>query len=467
MLIVTLPDNFQNERKWICDVVFREFLGQTVDLQFSAVSSPDLTLRDQPGGLRLSDCFFTQARRHWLKPESLPAGPLRTVTCEQLGGLETDVDLPLPLLFSEVLDGQPVYSHDENVAHLTVDVLGSAFFMLSRYEEVARPQEDAHQRFPASASLAAKAGFLDRPIVDEYVEILWAAMTRVWPGLQRQAHQGRILVSCDVDIPFDPTFKRPLGFMRSLAGDCVKRRDPGVALGRIANYGRYWRGMDHDDTYNTFDWYLKVCDGAGLHAHFYFLAGKTHPQTDAEYNLSEPFITKLLRKIAQRGHGIGLHGSYMTFRDPTQLECERRNLERACRQVGLAFVIDTNRQHYLRWDTAQTPDHLESAGLKVDSTGGFADRAGFRYGTSRKFRMWSWSKNQGLALKQQPLIVMECSVIDTRYQNLGYADSALDFLLDLKGKALRYGDFTLLWHNSHFMHFEDKLMFNEIITTKS
>ena len=53
--------------------------------------------------------------------------------------------------------------------------------MLSRYEEAVLLDRDDHDRFPATASIAYKTGFLDRPIIDEYVEILWVAMKRVWP----------------------------------------------------------------------------------------------------------------------------------------------------------------------------------------------------------------------------------------------------------------------------------------------
>ena len=43
--------------------------------------------------------------------------------------------------------------------------------MLSRYEELITKDRDQHNRFPATASVAFKAGFLDRPIVSEYLEI--------------------------------------------------------------------------------------------------------------------------------------------------------------------------------------------------------------------------------------------------------------------------------------------------------
>ena len=63
--------------------------------------------------------------------------------------------------------------------------LADKIFMLSRYEEVVKSDRDRFDRFPASASLAAQEGFLNRPIVNEYLEILWACLIRLWPQMQR------------------------------------------------------------------------------------------------------------------------------------------------------------------------------------------------------------------------------------------------------------------------------------------
>lgn len=48
--------------------------------------------------------------------------------------------------------------------------------MIARYEEVLlwdRVDKDLYGRFPSSESLAYKEGFLDIPIVNEYIEWLW------------------------------------------------------------------------------------------------------------------------------------------------------------------------------------------------------------------------------------------------------------------------------------------------------
>ena len=43
---------------------------------------------------------------------------------------------------------------------------------------------------------------------------------------------------------------------------------------------------------------------------FYFIAGGNHPN-DAWYRIDQPVIRRLLRRIHERGHEIGIHFSYM------------------------------------------------------------------------------------------------------------------------------------------------------------
>lgn len=77
---------------------------------------------------------------------------------------------------------------------------------------------------------------------------------------------------------------------------------------------------------------------------------------------------------------------------------------------------------------------------------------GFRCGTGREYPLYDVVQRRPLKLRERPLIVMECSVIADRYLGLSYPDAALDLMLTLKHRALRYGgNFTLLWHHSHLM----------------
>ena len=169
----------------------------------------------------------------------------------------------------------------------------------------------------------------------------------------------------------------------------------------------------------------------------------------------------LLKSISDRGHEIGMHGSFQTFRDGELVARERKRLIDACRSAGAEAEARGNRQHYLRWDAGQTADHLDNAGFDYDSSGGFPYDPGFRYGTARSFPMWSWVRQAPLKLRQRPLVMMESAVINSL--GLGYGEEALAAMKSIKKAALSYGDFTLLWHNSRFTEPGDLILFPQIL----
>src|SRR5205823_13740837 len=127
------------------------------------------------------------------------------------------------------------------------------------YEEAVRSQRDEHDRFPAAASIAEREGFLDRPLVNEYAESLWSLLRARWPRLERRARGFRVLPSHDVDIPFCAGGRS----VRNAAGDVVRRRDPALALRRLA--GR------HDEC-GTFDFLMDASERHGVRSAFFFIA---------------------------------------------------------------------------------------------------------------------------------------------------------------------------------------------------
>ena len=76
----------------------------------------------------------------------------------------------IPLLFGEPREE---WSADGSQLIIHADLLASTYFLISRYEEMYRRNErDTYGRFPGKSSLPYRAGFLHRPIVDEYGEAL-------------------------------------------------------------------------------------------------------------------------------------------------------------------------------------------------------------------------------------------------------------------------------------------------------
>jgi hypothetical protein len=135
-----------------------------------------------------------------------------------------------------------------------------------------------------------------------------------------------------------------------------------------------------------------------------------------------------------------------------------------CDSLGIPGAAVGNRQHFLRWDAGENPDHLQSAGFEYDSTGSHADVPGFRFGTARPFRMWSWQENKSIRLEQRPLIVMENTVIEHDYLGLGCGEKALQTMLELRNRTLEQGgDFTFLWHNSSLTTPEERDLYEKLL----
>jgi len=322
--------------------------------------------------------------------------------------------------------------------------------MLSRQEEVGRSDLDAHGRFPATSSHAHKHGYLERPVVDEWLHILGQVMLRTWPGIELKQHSFRMRVSHDVDQPSLYAFKSWPTIARMMAGHLIKRRDVKAFI--TAPYVKLASTTEliAADPYNTFDWLMDVSESNNLQSAFYFICGRSNPARDADYEPEHPIIRKLMRRIHERGHEIGLHPSYETFKNPKLLKEEFDRLKRVCSEEGIQQAQWGGRMHYLRWEQPTTMLAWSDAGMSYDSTLGYADRPGFRCGTCHEYPAFDPVTQQHLCLRIRPLVVMECSVIDKGYAGLGLTTSATELINTLKVRcALVNGIFVLLWHNSY------------------
>jgi hypothetical protein len=451
MLRISLPETQRPERSWICQVLLGEFLGLDYELAFDHAD----TVRISAAGrtLRLPDAFFAG----YTNPDARPRRWI--VGCSGLDARLCEASVP-------VLFGAPGFTFDAGGnAALSLDVFGSAFFMLARYEESVSPARDGHGRFPANLSLAVRQGFLDRPIVDEYVEILWAAIHRVWPTLARKRRVARKLISCDVDLPFDPACASMSRLGKRLVGRAVRERSPGALLETARNYWAVRRGNQARDPYwHALSWMMDVNEKAGNQVTFNFIPERTDSTMDNAPGIDHMRMRELLRTVHARGHLVGIHPGYNTYRHPDAFARSAAALRRAIHQEGIRQDELGGRQHYLRWDVRNTPQLWASNGLTYDSTLSYATIAGFRTGTCHEFTMYDLVGRRPLTVKQRPLVVMENAVIDAPNMGLGHGERALAAMRRYKQICARFdGNFTLLWHNSSFAGEDDRAMYCDLI----
>lgn len=462
-LVVRLPEGYEAERRY----AVRFALGATLGLKYRVEShegrNTEISLEGRGDDRRLSiaEGLFATPHDSWLTARSLPVAPLPR--WHAAGDFpEANLIAPeVPILYGSPIRGEWLHASCEQI-HLGVDVFGSALFMLARYEEFVVKERDSHGRFPATASLAWKESFLQRPIIDEYVELLWAALKRLWPELRRARRRPRVLVSHDVDWPLTPSRPFP-STLKAAAADLLRRRAARSAIKRIhAYFGR--RSGDHsNDPFNTFDLLMDISEEHGLRSAFYFIADNTAGQIDGEYSLQDPWIRNLMCRIHDRGHEIGLHPTYGSFRNPAQVKNEFERLLAVTDALGIRQSEWGGRQHYLRWEAPITWRSWAEAGLAYDSTVGYADYAGFRCGTCREYPVFDLATRAELTLRERPLLAMEATLIEKEYMGLSH-DAAYALASTLRNICQSLdGDFTFLWHNSRLLRLEDLELYKRVL----
>jgi hypothetical protein len=427
-LLVEAPAAREPERRYILDVVLGDWLGLAWELRTADRADVRLSVAgdgdgDDERAVLVPDVLLATRPQDWLTEASLPA-------VRWAGGL--------PVLYGSGPDAPAAAP-----ARLEVDVFGSAFFMLTRYEELVLRERDRYGRFPAAASVAGRAGLLRTPIVDAYAELLWAALQRTWPRLSRAPRRYEVVLSHDVDDPLATLEHGPGDVVRQLGGDLVRRRDPRLAVRRI----RSLAGDPRNDPNNTFDFLMDVSERHGLRSAFYFLAHREqHPRRDGAYLFEAPWVRGLIAGIARRGHEIGVHPSFGTYRDPARIGEELGRLRRVAEAAGARQEEWGGRQHFLRWANPATWRAWEQAGLSYDSTVAYADAVGFRAGTCRPYRAFDLQARRPLRLVERPLAVMDVALLP---EAGGSLDAAAQVVLDLAASCRRHGGcLTILWHNN-------------------
>ena len=441
-------------------MIFSEFLGLEPEVAFSDdAKAVEIVL--EKGSVLLGDTFFSMDESLWLKAGSMPETPLKKVNKKDFPFDFKSVSDEIPVIYG---DENPKITKEENKIKIGIDIFGSAFFMLTRYEEVVLKEKDLHGRFPATASLAFKEGFLTRPIVNEYLEILWSALVKIEPALERKERKSELVLTHDVDKPFKFQFMTPKRFLKLIAADILKRRSLKKAFRDFCDFIAVKSGKTERDPYNTFDKIMDLSEGAGLKSHFYFIAENYGKVLNSDYDLGNEKIVEIIRRVSERGHFAGIHVSYNGAFDEEKMRREAEKFNEVCRKNGINTGPLEARHHFLRVSVPESWRFMEECGIKLDLSLSFADHAGFRCGVCCEYPLFDLVSGRRLKLREKPLVVMECSVLDARYMGLGVGEKSFEFIKSLMNTvALFDGDFVLLWHNNRFEDAEETELYAKLI----
>jgi hypothetical protein len=352
-----------------------------------------------------------------------------------------NLESPLPVLFWG--DGyehgnKPVAERrSDGSVIFYADIIAASFFMLSQWEETVVFIRDKHDRFPASASVACKQGFLERPIVDEYALILREWLNILLPDWKPVENEFHVKINHDIDsIRRFPNVRARL---MATGFDIVRGRDFG-SLGRNILGGST---NETDPHFRAIYNLAQMSLDAGLKKDaFYFMAADSSSK-DNGYDVTSAEIRTCIKYLERTGCEIGFHPGYYTFDDAAKFAIEKTKIKKVLGNTKFG-----SRQHYLRFKVPETWRILAKEGISYDATLGFFDHVGFRCGTCHRFKPFDTYLDDEMDLEEEPLIVMDMTLVNymTIKPHEGY-----EVVRVLAERCRRVkGTFTFLWHNTSF-----------------
>jgi peptidoglycan/xylan/chitin deacetylase (PgdA/CDA1 family) len=226
-----------------------------------------------------------------------------------------------------------------------------------------------------------------------------------------------------------------------------------------------------NDPLHCYERWLEAEEEYEVKSTFFFWPGwksvTKHHITDPIYDLNDRVIfdgnnctvAEMIQEIIRRGWEIGLHPSWYAYNDVDELKRQKGALEKA---VG--YPIHSIRQHCLHYDIRITPRTHSAAGFKYDSTLGFNDNIGFRFGTCYPWRLFDLGSKKELPILEIPLIVQDTAMLNPTKGMRIDSKMALRYMLLIIEEVEKVGGvFTLLWHPNEIINRESWMLYRKIL----
>jgi hypothetical protein len=315
---------------------------------------------------------------------------------------------------------------------LPFDMFSASFFLLSRYEEYLPFIPDQYGRFEADQSLAFRIGFLEEPVIDQWLILFRRLLRQKFPGLNFPEQRFRFISTFDIDNPWAFRHK---GMIRNIAGslkalwqgrysDCRQRIN--VLRGSL------------QDPFDNYEYIRSMESNFQFRSVFFFLFGD-YDSRDSNFAWNTKSFKNLVQLMG-KDHRTGIHPSLRSNEDVRLLPVEYGRYSEI-----LGNPPEISRQHFLILRFPDTYRRLIEMGIKEDYSLGYASYPGFRAGTSSPFHFYDLTSENETDLTLFPFAVMDVTL--RQYQSLTPGE-ALERIKEIVGQVKQAeGTFLSLWHN--------------------
>lgn len=344
-----------------------------------------------------------------------------------------DKKIPFPF----VADTNELIEMTNEGVRVNFDVIAAAFYFLSGWQEFVSDVRDMYDRYPFAESIQEKLKIVDIPVVNYYFDVLAEAV-----GLATGKKPKQIMFA---DAHLTVTLSHDIDLCRSgWKGESKAGLKKGDLLEPVRNL--IGKAFGTDPWFNFQEIIQKEAE-FGVKSTFFFLCrqGWIGNMPHSDFDVTSKPIRDVMGHIQQAGSEVAVHGSSGTHTD-LNLFNEDLNL------LGVDSI--GNRFHFLNFNPKKTPGLLQKAGMKYDSTLGFAEHLGFRNGICHPFLLFDLNKDEATDVLEIPLVVMDAMFADDRYMNIE-PEIAQEKIRATAKEIQKFGGcLSLLWHNTYYSKYK-------------
>jgi len=315
---------------------------------------------------------------------------------------------------------------------LPFDLLGAAFWLLSRYEEYLPHKTDNFNRFHYSSSLAYQYDFIQLPLVNLWLAALKGLLIKKFPALSFKERAYNFLSSVDIDNAYKYKYK---GLVRTIAGFISDRSFHNIKqrFNIIFN--------NKTDPFDCYDFLISAHREKNISAIYFFLLGD-YGDNDKNHSSSNLNFQSLIKHLADYSM-VGIHPSFGSKNNLQQLRVEASRLNNITHKS-----ITKSRQHFSILKFPITYRDLLQAGILADYSLGYTNFNGFRASYCYPFYWYSLDIESQSALLLHPFVITENTVAhDAERENRSFIETARPFIDEVKKYR---GQLISIFHNDTF-----------------
>ena len=257
------------------------------------------------------------------------------------------------------------------------DIIASIFYLVNCIQEYDIKKFDKYGRYPHADSLQKRHGIMHENIVQKLIDELFLKNPKLAKLKTTKCKSGFFLTH-DIDTVYGARNQNGKHALKNMHW----HRIPALL----------WKHYLGQPDWINMDRIAAIEELYGFQSAFYWLVNKD--KQNADYLITDPKIQEQIKLLSKKGFENGLHKSMRSSSFSNELRL-------------LDLPAQGQRYHFLRFNLPQAWTDIERAGLKFDTSLGYAEDFGFRNSYGLPFMPYNISEKRVYDLIEVPMNVMD------------------------------------------------------------